>query len=94
MPFADKERQREYQREYKRQRREQAKTASPFMGVKIFFCQRYPSLHISGVGGFLDGFLIIENDGEAVEKVVEHPFFGESIFPLALDLTLMGQKKF
>jgi hypothetical protein len=84
MPFADKERRKEYQRLYKARWRRRARKIGPLAGFRIFFCQKYPNLHI-GAGGFLDGFLVT-NDPEAIDKVRRHPGFGEYIFPLALDL--------
>lgn len=86
MPYADPEQRRKFQREYKRKWRKAQEKINPLRGVRIYFCQRYPGLHISGAGTFFNSFLITD-DPEVQAKVEAHDLFAKDIFSLALDLT-------
>ncbi len=89
MPYADVERRRKFQREYKRKWRARQGKINPLLGFKIYVCPRFPRLPV-GLGHFFDGGFLITNR-EDVQRIVEaHPEFARHIFPVAVDLDLVG----
>ena len=90
MPYKDPEKRRQYNTRYKQRMRKAQAKIHPLRGVRIYFCQRYPGLHVSGAGTFFDSFLI-SKDREVQWMVEAHPMFGEHIFCLALNLDLFSE---
>jgi hypothetical protein len=86
MPYADLEKRRQFQREYKAKRRKEQKKINPLLGIKIYLCQRYPDMHVSGAGSFFNGFLITD-DLQIQARVEAHELFAKDIFSLALDFS-------
>jgi hypothetical protein len=89
VPYSNVERRRQFQREYKRKWRAKQAKIQPMAAFRIYFCQRYPTLHISGAGTFFNSFLI-SNDREAQRMIEAHDLFGVHIFCLALNLDLIS----
>jgi hypothetical protein len=89
MPYADVEKRRRFQRAYKRKWRAKQAKIHPLRAVRLYFCQRFPGLHVSGAGTFCKSFLITHSEEE--QRAVEtHDLFGEHIFCLALNLDLIS----
>jgi hypothetical protein len=90
MPYKDPQRRKEFQRLYKAKCLIKQKIISPIRKVRVYFCQRYPGLHVSGAGTFFNSFLITRSMEE--QRAVEgHPMFGEHIFCLALNLDIISE---
>jgi hypothetical protein len=90
MPFKSVDRRREFDRSRKAKRRAELKKIDALAGVRLYYCQKFPSLYISGAGSFFQGFLIV-TDRQEQARVEEHELFWVNIFPIQLDLSCLPE---
>lgn len=88
-PYKDPIARRECQRKSKRRSRAKQARIRPLLGVKVYLCLQYFYIRIIGSSRYFEPFLIT-SDADLQAQIEAHPSFGVHIFPLGLDLDLVG----
>jgi len=88
-PYKDPARRRQCQRESKARWRKKQVKIRPLLETKVYLCLQYPYVRVIGNSRYFEPFLIT-SDADLQAQIEAHHEFGVHIFPLALDLDLVG----